>query len=101
MLNILSENETSIWANYQTSLAHNWLLHYVRNSLFPSTNHTDGPLITSIVSVNATAETVHPAMIPISRHCHALVSTNPMLQSILNFAHFVLKIEYNAIFSCI
>lgn len=88
-----------------SSSAHNWLLHYDRNCLFscllPSTNHTDGPVITSIVSVNATGEIVHPATIPIFRHCHGLVSTNPILWSILNFAHFALKIEYNAIFGCI
>lgn len=60
------------------------------------TSHFDGLMITSIVTENTT-EIVHPAMIPIVRHCHALVSTNPILWSILKFAHFVLKMGFNMI----
>lgn len=54
------------------------------------TSHFDGLMITSIVTENAT-EIVHPAMIAIFRHCHALVSTNPILWSILNFCTFCLE----------
>ena len=60
------------------------------------TSHFDGLMITSIVTENAT-EIVHPAMIAIFRRCHALVSTNPILWSILNFAHFVSKMGFNMI----
>lgn len=55
-------------------------------------------MITSIVIVNATEQIVHPAMIPIFRHCHGLVSINPMLRSILNLANFVLKMGFDVVF---
>lgn len=45
--------------------------------------------------LNAMGQIVHIAMIPIFRHCHAVVSTNPMLWSILNLAQLVLRMGLN------
>lgn len=53
----------------------------------------DGLMITSWM---LKGQTVHFPVIPIFRHCYALVSTNPTSQSILNSAHLVLRMGLNA-----
>jgi len=40
----------------------------------PRTTHLDALMITSIVMVKASGEMLHPAIIPTSKHCHAVLN---------------------------